>query len=158
MTEADLVDLVLAEQERPAWTAAQFAEELYHPAGWQLVFCQGEPGRLVGYICCRSVAGEGEILKIAVVVQCRGQGIGSLLLQTALSRMAAEGTGRCYLEVRDSNSIARNLYEKFGFRQIGLRKGYYNSPREDAVVYKVNIPRAGQGKESRFPQPGAFGI
>jgi len=146
MTGADLVDLVLAEQEKPAWTATQFEEELYHPCAWQLVACHGEADRFAGYICCRSVAGEGEILKFAVVEPCRGQGVGTLLLQAALKRMAEEGAGRCYLEVRDSNAIARGLYEKFGFRQIGYRRDYYSSPREAAIVYKLRIAKGSSGK------------
>jgi ribosomal-protein-alanine N-acetyltransferase len=146
MTEADLVDLVLAEQEKPSWTAAQFAEELYHPCGWQFVACQGEPSQFAGYICCRLVAGEAEILKIVVTQHFRGQGVGSLLLQAALTRMAEKGASRCYLEVRDSNGIARSLYEKFGFRQIGYRRDYYSSPREAAVVYKLGIAKGGNGK------------
>lgn len=146
MTEADLVDLVLAEQEKPSWTAAQFAEELYHPCAWQFVVCQGEPSQFAGYICCRLAAGEAEILKIVVTHNFRGQGVGSLLLQAALKRMAEEGASRCYLEVRDSNGIARSLYEKFGFRQIGYRRDYYSSPREAAVVYKLGIAKGGNGK------------
>ncbi|MBU4262311.1 MAG: ribosomal protein S18-alanine N-acetyltransferase [Proteobacteria bacterium] len=146
MTEADLVDLVLAEEEKPAWTAAQFAEELYHPYAWQFVACHGETSRFAGYICCRSVVGEGEILKFSVIRDFRGQGVGRLLLQSALQRMAEEGASRCYLEVRDSNDIARDLYEKFGFRQIGYRRDYYSSPREAAVVYKLNIAKGGKAK------------
>jgi ribosomal-protein-alanine N-acetyltransferase len=147
MTEEDLVDLVRAEQEKPAWTFAQFAEELHHPHGWQLVACAGEPCRFAGYICCRTVAGEAEILKIAVTPSFRGQGVGGRLLQAAIARMAAEKATRCYLEVRDSNRIARGLYEKFGFREIGHRKGYYTSPREDAIVYKLSLTR-----ERKLPQ------
>jgi len=146
MTEADLVDLVLAEQEKPAWTAAQFAEELFHPCAWQFVACQDGPSLFAGYICCRSVAGEAEILKIVVTQHFRGQGVGSLLLQAALQRMADKGARRCYLEVRDSNGIARSLYEKFGFHQIGYRRDYYSSPREAAVVYKLGIAKGGNGK------------
>lgn len=146
MTEADLVDLVLAEQEKPAWTVAQFEEELYHPCAWQFVACHGEASLFAGYICCRTVAGEGEILKFAVTEPFRGQGIGTTLLQAALQRMAEEGAGRCYLEVRDSNSIARSLYEKFGFRQIGYRRDYYSSPREAAIVYKLRLAKGGNGK------------
>lgn len=141
-----MVDLVMAEQEKPAWTAAQFAEELYHPRAWQLVACHGEDSQFAGYICCRTVAGEAEILKITVIQLFRGLGVGSLLLQTAIKRMAEEGATRCYLEVRESNGKARNLYEKFGFRRIGHRKNYYSSPREDAIVYKLNMPRGGNGK------------
>lgn len=146
MTEDDLVELVLAEEEKPAWTAAQFAEELYHPCAWQFVACHDGSSRFAGYICCRFVAGEAEILKFSVIRQFRGQGLGRLLLQAALQRMAEEGAGRCYLEVRDSNAVARGLYEKFGFRQIGYRRDYYSSPREAAVVYRLNIAKGGHKK------------
>ena len=149
MTEEDLVDLVQAEEEKPAWTFAQFAEELHHPYGWQLVAFTREPYQFGGYICCRSVAGEAEILKIAVTPTFRGQGVGSLLLQAAVTRMVEEKATRCYLEVRDSNIVAKGLYEKFGFRQIGHRKGYYSSPREDAIVYKLGLAKRCTGEEKR---------
>jgi ribosomal-protein-alanine N-acetyltransferase len=142
MSEGDLVDLVRAEQEKPAWTAAQFAEELYHQYGWQLVACIRDPYQFAGYICCRAVAGEAEILKIAVTEPFRRQGVGALLLGKAIDRMVEEKVTRCYLEVRDSNHIAKSLYEKYGFRQIGHRKGYYISPREDAIVYKLSLAKS----------------
>jgi len=141
MTEADLVDLVRNEKEKPVWSAAQFAEELYHPHAWQFVACHDASSNIIGYVCCRTVAGEAEILKIFVSADSRGHGVGSMLLGAALQRMAEEDAARCFLEVRESNIIARNLYEKFGFRRIGMRRNYYSSPREDAIVYRSSIKK-----------------
>jgi ribosomal-protein-alanine N-acetyltransferase len=60
--------------------------------------------------------------------------LGALFKQ--LHQAAAESI---YLEVRRSNQPARNLYEKWGFHQVGVRSGYYHNPSEDAILYKKNL-------------------
>lgn len=136
MAEADLADAVRAEQESPAWTAAQFAGEMLQPCGRQLVARLRGSGLFAGYICCRVVAGEAEIIKFAVTGDLRRRGVGGALLVAALKLMAAEGVGRCFLEVRESNDSACRLYEKYGFQRIGVRRKYYCSPEEDALLYQ----------------------
>ena len=77
---------------------------------------------------------EAHITSIASSEAYRGQGIGELLLQTVID-MAAERKVRIVtLEVRVSNSVAQNLYTKYGFNQVGLRRGYYSDNREDAII------------------------
>jgi ribosomal-protein-alanine acetyltransferase len=86
-----------------------------------------------GFVVARSVAsGEIEILNLAVAPEFRRQGIAHSLVRTVLENHR----GECYLEVRESNYAARNLYQKLGFSEIGRRPDYYNSPTESAIVMR----------------------
>lgn len=76
---------------------------------------------------------EGEILNVAVDPGFRRQGLATALMQAARAQFA----GAFFLEVRESNSAARLLYESFGFQIAGRRPGYYQSPPEAAVVMKL---------------------
>ena len=83
-----------------------------------------------GVLVYRSVApDEHEILNLAVAPESRRQGVARALLQAALAR-----GGSWFLEVRESNHLARIFYESMGFREIGLRPGYYQAPPEMAIV------------------------
>lgn len=97
-------------------------------------------GEIVGFLVSREIfAGsrdappEREILNLAVRMRFRRQGIAGVLLGHELSRGAI-----FYLEVRESNTAARALYGKFGFREINRRTGYYRHPPETAIVMKMN--------------------
>jgi [ribosomal protein S18]-alanine N-acetyltransferase len=81
----------------------------------------------------RDAPPEREILNLAVATRFRRRGIAGLLLGHELSRRAI-----FYLEVRESNTAARALYGKFGFREINRRTGYYRHPPETAIVMKMN--------------------
>jgi ribosomal-protein-alanine acetyltransferase len=88
-------------------------------------------GRVAGYIVFQRVSdGETEILNLAVDPSCRRRGVASALLRAVLER----SPGRVWLEVRVSNTAARNLYRKFGFTEAGIRQNYYANPREDGIV------------------------
>ena len=89
-----------------------------------------EKDKLMGYLFVTQVEDTADIDNIAVSPGFRRQGIASLLLDTALDGMDADA----YLEVRASNTPAAALYRKYGFQEIGIRKDYYESPREDAVL------------------------
>lgn len=130
MCEADIPDVVAIEEEC-AWSAAQFLGELHQAHGWQYVAISST---LFGYICGRSVLDEAEIVKIAVKRDVRRQGVATRLLACALEKVFQKGGRTCYLEVRSSNMSARSFYEKNGFSGTGIRKNYYTSPREDAVL------------------------
>lgn len=96
---------------------------------------------LVGFILVSSGVDEGHILNICVSPSHQRQGIGSMLLQHALSSMKKQGAHFAYLEVRRSNKGAIALYEKEGFVQIGDRKNYYPAPkgREDALIFARDL-------------------
>lgn len=98
-----------------------------------------EPGRIIGYISMYTVLDEGDITEVAVDEAYRRGGIGSALLE-ALIRYAKEtGLQTLTLEVRAGNVPAMSLYEKYGFREIGLRKRYYEDPEEDARIYALAL-------------------
>ncbi len=81
-----------------------------------------------GFVLSRMVAGEAEILTIAVAAKFRRRGIGSALLSAHLPSLAAKGTKALFLEVEAGNHAALALYKSFGFRQVGERKAYYRKP------------------------------
>ncbi len=86
---------------------------------------------LCAYLTAYIVAGELEIVNVAVTGSLRGRGIGRRLLDFSLLR---SGAVRAVLEVRSGNTGARALYKSCGFTQVGLRKGYYADSGEDALV------------------------
>lgn len=103
------------------------------PGGMGAV-CLDETGRVAAYACMTTVLDEGEIVTVATHPEHRRCGYARLALR-ALCREAAErGIVTLTLEVRESNGAARALYESEDFFTVGLRRGFYSQPREDAVV------------------------
>ena len=92
-----------------------------------------EGGELLGYAVMYCIAGEAEILNIAVSPAARRRGIGSALMEEMLRRGESAGCELFFLEARESNSAAIALYEKYSFRAVGRRKRYYTRPTEDAI-------------------------
>ncbi len=88
----------------------------------------------VGFGCILLVPGEGELVDIAVSPACRKKGLGQMLITALLTEAENRGAEQIFLEVRQSNTPARTLYEKNGFVPIGVRKKYYKDPVEDAVL------------------------
>lgn len=93
----------------------------------------GQSG-LCAYLMAYSVAGELEIVNVAVAPPFRGQGVGRALLRFFLEQGRLRGAVRAVLEVRGSNAPARALYAGGGFVQVGVRKRYYADSGEDALV------------------------
>ena len=89
---------------------------------------------VVGAALLRIVAGEGELLRIAVHPDRQRLGIGRALLRAVLSAIADACPLGVYLEVRASNVAARHLYARQGFVESGRRRDYYDAPREDAIL------------------------
>jgi ribosomal-protein-alanine N-acetyltransferase len=106
-----------------AWTAAQCAGLLPMPGVWLTVArAQGAP---VGFSLARVVAGEAELLLLAVHPDARSRGIGKSLLDHFFATASARGAERLHLEVRDGND-ALKLYNASGFQVVGRRRGYYS--------------------------------
>lgn len=93
---------------------------------------------LVGYVASWIIAGEVHISTIAVHPQHRGQGLGELLLASMLWRAYHFGGRYSVLEVRESNLTARALYEKYEYRVVGRREGYYRDNQEDALLMEIS--------------------
>jgi ribosomal-protein-alanine N-acetyltransferase len=89
---------------------------------------------VAGYVSVWYQGDEAHITEIAVREELRGRGIGELLLIGSLRAAVGYGSRVMTLEARVSNFIAQRLYEKYGFRSVGIRKAYYSDNREDAVI------------------------
>ena len=118
--------------------ASEFEKDIsYRPA----LFLNGE---VVGYSFNYVVADELHILNLAIHPRWRRMGLGAQLLANILDGAAARGCSFGTLEVRVGNLAARKLYERFGFRPVSIRRGYYSDNGEDALVLEralgVNHP------------------
>ncbi len=89
---------------------------------------------IAGYVSVWYQGDEAHIVEIAVREKLRGNGIGELLLIGSLRAAVEFGSHVMTLEARVSNFIAQRLYEKYNFKSVGIRKGYYSDNREDAVI------------------------
>lgn len=89
---------------------------------------------LAGYICFMAVAGELELLRIAVDSRFRRQGLAVILMEIMLEWADENNIGDLTLEVRSRNYPAVNLYERYGFKPEGIRKKYYRNPDDDALI------------------------
>ena len=89
---------------------------------------------IVGFAGIWIMADETHIINIAVREDYRRQGIGELLLISIIDLATELKTSIVTLEVRASNTVAQSLYHKYGFSQVGIRKGYYTDNREDAIL------------------------
>jgi ribosomal-protein-alanine N-acetyltransferase len=91
---------------------------------------------VLGYVVAWFAGGQGEIANLAVDPAVRGQRLGSTLLDAALEQARSHRAEEVFLEVRDSNARARQLYESRGFAEVGRRRRYYRRPVEDAVILR----------------------
>ena len=94
---------------------------------------------IAGYVVAFSFGEDGEVLNVAVDPKFRGRGLAGRLLDAALIEMSARGVRTAFLEVRESNSAARALYDSRGFIEIGRRSKYYRRPVEDALVLRRSL-------------------
>lgn len=119
-----------------SWDAVEFAQLLDGPGAFGLLI------ETSGFIVCRALAGEAEVLTLAVDPGARGQGLGRALMTAAMGLARTAGAETVFLEVAADNPAAIALYEALGFERIGLRPGYYarrgGSP-VDALVYRRSL-------------------
>ena len=130
--------------ERECFSMPWTREQLRHQMGDDHIFicAENENGRAVGYVGLMHVLDEGYISNVAVSSDFRRQGIADALLDELRRRGEAKGLSFMTLEVRAGNAPARALYAKHGYRDVGLRKNYYERPREDAVLMTLYLNEA----------------
>lgn len=117
------------------WSAGEIADLAGLP--YNFLIAQG-----AGFVMGQAIAGEAELLTIAVDPAARGQGQGGHLLQAFIERARLLGSERAFLEVAAGNAAAIRLYSRAGFAESGRRKGYYhhaNGAREDAIVMALML-------------------
>ena len=96
-------------------------------------------GKVVGYCGVIIALDEGQITDIAVSGAYRRRGIGMEIVKQMILESAKRGISVLYLEVRESNRAARELYRACGFEECGVRKGFYRRPTENAVLMNYKI-------------------
>lgn len=99
-----------------------------------------KPGEklLMGYVIATDIADESELLRIAVADKFKHMGVGYALMSSYKDSLK-EHCDKFFLEVRASNDKAKALYEKLGYKAITTRKDYYSDPKEDAVIYSMEL-------------------
>lgn len=140
MSEADLAEVMAIESAiySHPWTHGNFADSLR--AGYQCRTWRSGP-ELLGYFVLLVAAGEGHLLNLSIAAARQRQGQGSALLGEAMRLARGRGALHLFLEVRPSNGGAKALYERFGFRQVAVRRAYYpaHGGREDALVLTLEL-------------------
>lgn len=124
------------------WSERDYADLLTHDYCFTLVAytlaastaAVETDGRLAGFVSLQDLCGEASIDKVMTDPVCRRQGVAQALLEEAFRVGAQRGIMAYTLEVRVSNAPAIALYEKLGFVSEGVRPGFYEKPREDALI------------------------
>ncbi|WP_051045939.1 ribosomal protein S18-alanine N-acetyltransferase [Nocardiopsis alkaliphila] len=136
MTGADVPAVMELERRLfplDAWSEGVLRDELAETATRHYVVAETD-GRLVGDAGLRFVPPEGDVQTMAVAEDAWGRGIGRALLTELLDQAAARGVTETFLEVRSDNPRAQDLYRRFGFIELGVRRGYYKGA--DAIVMR----------------------
>jgi ribosomal-protein-alanine N-acetyltransferase len=140
MVVADIDEVYALEQSvfPHPWSRANFVDSL--ASGYDAwVLREPDEGALAGYFLLMHAVDETHLLDVAVSGARQGSGLGRFLLDRIAARSRAKGMESVLLEVRPSNERALQVYERYGYTQIGRRKGYYpahEGKREDAIVMR----------------------
>jgi ribosomal-protein-alanine N-acetyltransferase len=122
--------------ERQAASAAHWpAKEYEKLVTTGVVLVAEQAGKVRGFVCAKTLAGEWEIENVVVATEFLRQGIADQLMRALIEQAEKGAASRILLEVRESNQPARRFYEKHAFREVGRRHTYYNNPLEDAILY-----------------------
>jgi ribosomal-protein-alanine N-acetyltransferase len=136
-----------------AWSVGMFWSELAESATRYYLVAEefgpvDEDSRLIGYAGLLAGVGEAEVLTIAVDPAHEGRGLGAVLLTELMREAALRDCDDVVLEVRVDNDRAQQLYRRFGFEGVGIRKGYYQPMNIDALVMRSSNVIARFGGES----------
>ena len=142
MRDGDIDEVVaLEESVYPyPWSRGNFADSL--ASGYHAWVLRNQSMQLMGYFLVMQMVDEAHLLNVAVAQEWQGQGLGRFLLNQSVACARGLGMESMLLEVRPSNARALELYQRYGFEQIGRRKGYYpagGQQREDAIVMRYML-------------------
>jgi ribosomal-protein-alanine N-acetyltransferase len=128
------------------WTSGNFEDALR--SGYSAWTLEGASGQIVAYAVAMLAVDEAHLLNLAVDPMRQQRGYGWRMLEWMAATMHEYGARSLILEVRPSNLEAQRLYRRYGFEQIGVRRGYYPARwgREDALVMRVALPVGGDGR------------
>ncbi len=139
MTIEDLNEVIEIENKTFShpWTIKDFTDSINNKNHIYLVAIEGV--ELMGYCGLWQVLDEGQINNVAVKKEARNKGIGALMLRELIERAKKSETKAFTLEVRVSNQSAIKLYTNQGFKSVGVRKDFYDTPKEDAMIMWLYI-------------------
>jgi ribosomal-protein-alanine N-acetyltransferase len=147
MTTSDLDGVLALDRsvaEAPHWSRQEYEHILLSVPGsvvFRLAFVAESNTQLVGLAVIRLLSGE-EVAELEIIVvdpNHRRLGIGARLLMCSKQSVVQAGASAIHLEVRASNAAAIALYERHGFHRVGRRPSYYSAPREDALVFAIQL-------------------
>lgn len=135
----DSVRIAELEQEifTDAWTQTGIEETFVQ--SHSVIVVAEEDSKIQGYCILYVVLDEAEIARIGVTERVRYGGVGSLILQFGEKICKEKGVERLLLDVREGNLPARKFYEKHGFLVDGIRKNFYDNPKEDGVLMSKSL-------------------
>lgn len=136
--DVDAVASIESEAFTSPWSRQTFLDLTDRPNLELLVLEHQEEG-VIGYAVLWCIMDQGELANVAVTPRHRGRGLGTFLLASVLDIARSRGIETLFLEVRVSNERALELYERLGFSDVGVRRGYYDNPKEDARIMKVTL-------------------
>jgi len=143
MTLEDIEHVLGIEREAftTPWSSQAFLNELTnnHFAHYMIMEIEGI---VAGYAGMWIIMDEAHITNIAVRSDFRGRKLGERLLHELQRTASFLGAIRMTLEVRRSNAVAQKLYQKLGFRSVGIRPGYYSDNNEDALIMWADLPKS----------------
>lgn len=137
--DAEAMARVHARAFTHGWSAHEIGGFMEGHGAYALV-AEADDGQLGGFILCRAIAGEAEVLTLAVDPDHRRLGLGRALVEAA-AKLAAPSCEALFLEVADDNVAAIGLYQGAGFARVGVRHDYYEHPegRRDAIVMRRDL-------------------
>jgi ribosomal-protein-alanine N-acetyltransferase len=135
MREDDIPQIQVIEREifPTPWPKNAYYRELHHNRSAYYIVLRKEE-EVVGYAGLWKMSDEAHVTTVGVRARDQGKGYGHALMAALIQRAYQLGSRWLTLEVRPSNEVAVKLYEKFGFKVIGRRRGYYTDNNEDAIV------------------------
>jgi ribosomal-protein-alanine N-acetyltransferase len=140
MDAQDLARVMVIEQQSYSmpWTESTF-RGLLRRADADLFVAETRARAIAGYAVSWAVLEQGELGNVAVAPEFRRRGVAHRLLDAVIERSGQRGVRELFLEVRVSNTHARELYQTYGFREVGRRRSYYMEPVEDALVMRKDL-------------------
>jgi ribosomal-protein-alanine N-acetyltransferase len=133
LTDLDRILEIETQSFPTAWSRSAFQSELVENT-FATYLVLDFHGTVVAYGGMWIILDEAHVTNVAVHPDFRGHHLGETMMLGLMARAKQLGATRMTLEVRRGNEIAKNLYNKLGFVQLGVRRGYYTDTREDAFI------------------------
>ena len=134
-----ILEIQQAAPEMAQWHAADYERLVTEPGGLILVAEWPGDGSIAGFVAARAIGEAAELQNLAVRPRYRRHGVARRLVEALHTRLMETGVERIFLEARISNLPALNLYRSCGYARCGLRRNYYASDGEDALVFERRL-------------------